>query len=373
MKRLLSLLLAPVIFFAGLLGGWKALSLPQGSDRTYVRNDATVFLQHWHRMLRPAMLGGAVLVLLGCGLAYVGQHAGTLAACLLFLALLVPSRISHALGVALTTARDTHERAGDVIQLDVAASTKIYLGSLVAVDSSGNAKPGADTAGLTGIGRAEQTVDNSSGSAGALKINVKRGVFRFGNSGTNALTKAHIGTIAYLEDDQTVASSTNQSIKAGLVVGVETGGVWIDTRFHLPVAGSVADAAVTAAKLANAVADAIYSTTVAVANTGTPDGVAHITGQVKDVQGNALSGRFLVRVFLDDAAYTAVEDLGTATAAANSLILKELTDDAYIDVLTHSDGSWGIDLDTASNGTVHAHAAVVGQFATANAAITGNP
>jgi hypothetical protein len=116
----------------------------------------------------------------------------------------------------------------------------------------------------------------------------------------------------------------------------------------------------------------ILSTTVVVANTGTPDGVAHVTGQVSDALGNALAGRFLVRVFFDDAAYGDPADLGTATAATNSRLLKEHTDDAYVDVLTHSDGTWGVNLDTTSNGTVHAHAAVMGAFATHSAAITGN-
>lgn len=116
----------------------------------------------------------------------------------------------------------------------------------------------------------------------------------------------------------------------------------------------------------------VLQTTVAIANTGTPNGVAHVTGQVKDALGNALAGRFLVLVFLGSAAYGAATDLGTATALTNSTILKVDTTDALLRVLTHSDGSWGVELDTASDGTVHVQAAVTGQFATANAAITGN-
>jgi hypothetical protein len=115
------------------------------------------------------------------------------------------------------------------------------------------------------------------------------------------------------------------------------------------------------------------ATTVAIANTGTPDGVAHVTGQVQDAEGNSLAGRFMVAVYLDDAAYGAPADLGTLTAKTNSLLLQELTDDALALVRTHSDGSWGVDLDTAADGTVHAHALVVGTFATASVAVTGNP
>lgn len=113
-------------------------------------------------------------------------------------------------------------------------------------------------------------------------------------------------------------------------------------------------------------------TTVAIANTGTPDGVAHVTGQVKDAEGNSLSGRFLVKVVLGSAANGAPVDLGTATAKTNSTVLKAHTADAYLDVLTHSDGSWGVDLDTTVDGTVHVNACVAGTFATANVAVTGN-
>lgn len=114
------------------------------------------------------------------------------------------------------------------------------------------------------------------------------------------------------------------------------------------------------------------STTVAIANTGTPDGVAHVTGQVKDAAGNNLAGRFLVTVYIGSAAYGAPVDLGTATALANSTILKADTADALLRVLTHSDGSWGVELDLVADGTTHAHAAVSGTFATANVAVTGN-
>ncbi len=134
------------------------------------------------------------------------------------------------------------------------------------------------------------------------------------------------------------------------------------------------DASVTLAKLADTVADQIFTSSVAVANTGTPDGVAHVTGQVKDAQGNNLAGRFHLSVYLGSAAYGAPNAQGgTAAAAANTRILVADTANCLFQVLTHSDGSWGIDFTSAAGAeTVHAHAAVTGVFATANAAITGN-
>jgi len=113
-------------------------------------------------------------------------------------------------------------------------------------------------------------------------------------------------------------------------------------------------------------------TSVTVANTGTPDGVANITGQVTDESGNAVAGRFLVRVYLSATSGGAATDLGTLTAKTNTVLIKEDTDDAFASIMTHTDGSWGLSLDTATNGNVFAHAAVTGKIAIGNAAITGN-
>lgn len=143
----------------------------------------------------------------------------------------------------------------------------------------------------------------------------------------------------------------------------------IETAINGEWPESVALASVTGLQAA---LDKAPYTTVAIANTGTPDGKANITGQVKDAEGNNLAGRFLVALYVDDAAYGDPADLGAITAKANSRILKPLTADALVLVLTHSDGSWGVEVDTDADGTVHAHAAVSGTFATANAAITGN-
>jgi hypothetical protein len=337
----------------------------------------------------------ALCVAIVFGLSQVSAAFGSQAALVTgLLVLSIPIALnppSHILG-ALASARDTQERPGDIVQLTLAANAVIYRGALVAVSATGYAVPGADTAGLTVIGRAEDTVDNTGGADGAAVVNVKRGCFKFANSATAALTIAHVGTIAYAADDETVANTSDNAIKAGLVIAIETDGVWIDTRYHVPVAGTPADGSVTAAKLAanavetakikdanvtapklaDAVADLIRTTTVAIANTATPDGKANVTGAVKDAQGNALAGRFLVAVYFDDAAYGAPSDLGALTAKTNSALLAEVVDDAVALVLTHSDGTWGVELDTAADGTVHVHAAVLAAFATANVAITGN-
>lgn len=132
---------------------------------------------------------------------------------------------------AASTPINTPERPRGIAQHDVAASTIIYAGTLVALDASGNAKPAANTSGLKVIGRAEETVDNSAGAAGDLKILVKRGVFIVNNAGTNAVTKAHSGTVVFAASDNEVAHTTTNSVKAGVLLGFDeaTGNPILDT------------------------------------------------------------------------------------------------------------------------------------------------
>jgi hypothetical protein len=159
-------------------------------------------------------------------------------------------------------------------------------------------------------------------------------------------------------------------------------GDWIEILRDPTLAVVPADGSVTAAKLAaggvgaaalaDAVADAVITTTIAAANTGTPNGVAHVTGQVKDAQGNALAGTFLVTVTSATSAGGAPSDRGDVAAAANSLIVVELVPDALIVVRTHTDGSWGLDFDTTANETVHFQASLGGKTVATSLAVLGN-
>lgn len=131
---------------------------------------------------------------------------------------------------ALTTDRNTAMRDGHIVSLPVAASVKIYAGALVALDSNGSAKPGETATGLLGIGRAEAQADNSSGSAGDVNVEVRKGVFRFENSvGGDEITLADIGSDCYIVDDSTVAKTDGTSTRsvAGKVFDVDSDGVWV--------------------------------------------------------------------------------------------------------------------------------------------------
>lgn len=131
---------------------------------------------------------------------------------------------------ALTQDRKTPMKAGDMLVLPVAASTKIFAGSLVAINASGYAVPGSTSTTLKGAGRAEQAVDNSGGSAGALTVEVRKGVFLFGNSASaDLITIADIGNDCYIVDDQTVAKTNGSATRsvAGKIFDVDASGVWV--------------------------------------------------------------------------------------------------------------------------------------------------
>ncbi len=114
---------------------------------------------------------------------------------------------------ALTQDKNTDSREGDIRNLPVAASTKIFAGSIVAINATGYAVPASDTANLKVVGRAEQYIDNSAGANAAKTINVRKGCFKYAATG---LTLAVVGATLYIVDDQTVKTATGtNSIVAG--------------------------------------------------------------------------------------------------------------------------------------------------------------
>jgi hypothetical protein len=144
--------------------------------------------------------------------------------------------------MALTRDRNTPTRLGQVQVYPVAANTVIYAGALVALDASGNAVPGSTAATLKAAGRAEENVVNNPGAAGAKFINVRRGVFKYANSATDAVTAAHLLGVCYIEDDQTVAATDGGATRspAGRVLEIETDGVWVDIGGEVLWAGTIA-------------------------------------------------------------------------------------------------------------------------------------
>lgn len=114
----------------------------------------------------------------------------------------------------------------------VKAATKIFAGSLVCLDAAGWAVPGSTSGTLKAIGRAEARADNSAGANGATNVTVRRGTYRWGNSAAgDAITRADIGTTAYIVDDQTVAKTNGGATRsvAGTIRNVDAQGVWVES------------------------------------------------------------------------------------------------------------------------------------------------
>jgi hypothetical protein len=132
--------------------------------------------------------------------------------------------------MALNADRNTPVRDGANVTHPVAAAKKIYAGALVVINASGYAEPGSTVATLTAVGRAEAQVDNSGGANGAAIINVRRGIFRFVNSGSDLITRTEIGKTCYIVDDQTVAKTdgTGTRSAAGKVIDVDSVGAWVE-------------------------------------------------------------------------------------------------------------------------------------------------
>ena len=112
---------------------------------------------------------------------------------------------------------DTPERLGEFLYLPIAASTHLYAGTLLALNTStGLVTYAQDAAGLEVLGRAEYDVDNSADeTGGALSIKIRRGVFRYNNSsrssGAYALSAANVGQLCYVQDEQTVQVAAGSS------------------------------------------------------------------------------------------------------------------------------------------------------------------
>ena len=129
---------------------------------------------------------------------------------------------------ALTAERDTARRDGASRSFGVAASTKVYAGALVTL-ANGYAEPGKAASSKIAVGRAEKTVDNGSGSAGDLNIEVTTGIFRWNNDTTTGrdVRERDVGSECYVVDDQTVGRYSTGRSKAGEVFAVDDYGVWV--------------------------------------------------------------------------------------------------------------------------------------------------
>lgn len=128
----------------------------------------------------------------------------------------------------LTADRNTPRAEGDERSGTLGATQSIFAGAILMRNASGDLIKGATATGSFGAGMALERM--ASDAAGATAIRYRPGTFRFANSAAGDLiTKADIGTVCYIVDDQTVAktSGTNTRSPAGVVDSVDAQGVWV--------------------------------------------------------------------------------------------------------------------------------------------------
>ncbi len=135
--------------------------------------------------------------------------------------------------MATTQPRNTPQMGAGVIpqrlHLKVKTNVKINQGALVALDAAGYAIAAATATTLIAVGRAEESVDNTGGADGAKLVNVTPGVFKFANSGSDAVVQAGTLKDCFIVDDETVAATngTNTRSRAGKVIQLDADGVWV--------------------------------------------------------------------------------------------------------------------------------------------------
>lgn len=132
---------------------------------------------------------------------------------------------------ALTQDRATPIRSSEDFGFPMAASTKIFRGSIAVLNASGYLTKGITATGLKCVGVASDLADNSAGANGAIVGKVRRGCYRFANSAsTDLIALADVGSDCYIVDDQTVAKTNGSATRsvAGKIRDVDADGVWVD-------------------------------------------------------------------------------------------------------------------------------------------------
>lgn len=128
--------------------------------------------------------------------------------------------------MASTGERNTTEREGRLFAHPMQINAVINRGTIVVL-KAGEATKGHIAADLVAVGVADETYDASVGDTLAK---AKLGTFLFANSPTDAIAAGDVGSVCFIEDDETVAKTDGAGTrsKAGTVRGLSGADVWVE-------------------------------------------------------------------------------------------------------------------------------------------------
>lgn len=115
-----------------------------------------------------------------------------------------------------------------VLVLPVKANAVIRQGALVMVNG-GYAEEASPGTGKIALGVAQEAADNTGGTDGAVRVEVRRGVFRFQVDPADPPAQADLGKDVYATGPNTVAKTGTGRSKAGRLLRLDPGGyAWVE-------------------------------------------------------------------------------------------------------------------------------------------------
>ncbi len=132
---------------------------------------------------------------------------------------------------ALTAARKTAimVRPSDHFLTRDRGANQVFHGSLVG-DLAGVIVPASADVNIRIIGRAS-VINGISADVAGEKIRIDEGVSRWENG--EAIVAADVGDPCYADDDQTVFTTATARPFAGIIIAVDSLGVWVDSSLTL--------------------------------------------------------------------------------------------------------------------------------------------
>jgi len=120
--------------------------------------------------------------------------------------------------MAATTNQTIQKSCGDRQAYPVKASTNIPEGTLVFIDSAGFAVAGTASGANKFAGVAIKQADNSSGTDGAITVEVDRDSDAIYYLNGASFSQASVGVTCYASDNFTVTATSTSNVNIGTIV-----------------------------------------------------------------------------------------------------------------------------------------------------------